>query len=79
MTGSLTEICAWCSGDMAGAGVKWGGELGRAREEAAVMWPQKVNSCPKEENKEEPSGQIIRKGVMSEGHFGIVVKMKVKT
>lgn len=66
----------WGPGDTAGVGVKWQGELWRPREEAAG--PQKLNSCSKEENREGLSGQIMKKGVRSEGHFGIMVEMKVK-
>lgn len=52
--------------------------MGGPEKRQQAFWPQKINSCPKEENREEPSGQVMRKMVTGERHFGITVERKVK-
>lgn len=44
----------------------------------AVCWPKKEKRCPSDENKEGLFGKIMRKGIPSEWHLGIMVEMKIK-
>lgn len=54
-----------------------GGEGAQKRWQSC--WPKKVSSCPYEVNKEGPCRRIMRKGDMSEGHFGIkMIEIKIK-